>query len=48
MGFAFVGLADDENSTFWNPAGLGDISNITAGFLKLINLDLLLITMPMP
>jgi hypothetical protein len=32
MGFAFVGLADDENSSFWNPAGLGSISQITAGF----------------
>lgn len=41
MGFAFVGLADDENSTFWNPAGLGDISNITAGFSQADQLGLI-------
>jgi hypothetical protein len=32
LGFAYVGAADDENSIFWNPAGLGSISQTTVGF----------------
>lgn len=28
MGGAFVGVADDENATYWNPAGLSQIEDI--------------------
>lgn len=32
LGFAFVGLADDENATYYNPAGLSQINAYNAGF----------------
>ena len=35
MGYAFVGLADDENSTYWNPAGLSQAKGFQAGFSQL-------------
>ncbi len=53
MGFAFVGLADDENSTYWNPAGLAQVNEYKAGFSQIDQLGLvtynygtLLIPMP--
>ena len=53
LGFAFVGVADDENSTFWNPAGFGGISQITAGFsqadqMGLITYNLANAIVPLP
>lgn len=53
MGFAFVGLADDENSPYWNPAGLTQINEIKAGFsqadqLGLITYNYASATMPIP
>jgi hypothetical protein len=33
MGEAFVALADDLNSTAWNPAGLSQVQGINAGFM---------------
>lgn len=41
MGFAFVGLADDENSPYWNPAGLGSINDIKVGFSQIDQLGLI-------
>lgn len=41
MGFAYVGLADDENATYWNPAGLGHINEIKAGFAQIDQLGLI-------
>ena len=41
MGFAFVGLADDENGTYWNPAGLSQTSEIKAGFSQIDQLGLI-------
>lgn len=41
LGFAFVGLADDENSVYWNPAGLGQIDGISAGFSQADQLGLI-------
>ncbi len=41
MGFAFVGLADDENSTYWNPAGLSQTSEFKAGFSQIDQLGLI-------
>jgi hypothetical protein len=35
MGYAFVGLADDENSTYWNPAGLSQAKGFQTGFSQL-------------
>jgi hypothetical protein len=32
MGGAFVGLADDEHSVYWNPAGLADTKNYITSF----------------
>ncbi len=32
MGETYTGLVDDVNSLFWNPAGLGHLSNIQFGF----------------
>tara|TARA_R110000868_G_scaffold235273_6_gene489081 strand:- start:24143 stop:25090 length:948 start_codon:yes stop_codon:yes gene_type:complete len=40
MGFAFVGLADDENSTYWNPAGLAQVNEYKAGFSQIDQLGL--------
>lgn len=53
MGFAFVGLADDENSPYWNPAGLTQLNEIKAGFsqadqLGLITYNYASATMPLP
>lgn len=41
MGFAYVGLADDENAPYWNPAGLGHIQEITAGFSQIDQMGLI-------
>lgn len=41
MGFAFVGLADDENSTYWNPAGLSQLNSYKAGFSQIDQLGLI-------
>jgi len=41
MGFAFVGLADDENSTYWNPAGLSQTLEYKAGFSQIDQLGLI-------
>ncbi|HCD52094.1 MAG TPA: hypothetical protein DEQ34_06595 [Balneolaceae bacterium] len=41
MGFAFVGLADDENSPYWNPAGLSQINEYKAGFAQIDQLGLI-------
>ncbi len=41
MGYAFVGLADDENATYWNPAGLALTRDITAGFSQIDQLGLI-------
>lgn len=35
MGYAFVGLADDENATYWNPAGLTKVDGFQAGLSQL-------------
>ncbi|MEW6103648.1 MAG: PorV/PorQ family protein [bacterium] len=35
MGEAFVGLADDINALYWNPAGLSQIEDREAGFMFL-------------
>ncbi len=53
MGFAFVGLADDENATYWNPAGLGQIEQFKAGFSQgdqfgLITYNYASATIPLP
>ena len=53
MGFAFVGLANDENSTYWNPAGLGQLDEYKAGFsqtdqLGLITYNYFSILVPIP
>ncbi len=52
MGGAFVGLADDANATFWNPAGLANISSSSMNFtfarqLGLINYHSLTYVMPL-
>lgn len=39
MGEAFVALADDLNTTAWNPAGLSQIKGIQAGFMHNIYLQ---------
>ncbi len=41
MGYAFVGLADDENGTFWNPAGLSQIDTYKVGFSQADQLGLI-------
>lgn len=41
MGYAFVGLADDENSTYWNPAGLSQVNEYQAGFSQIDQLGLI-------
>jgi len=53
MGFAFVGLADDENATYWNPAGLSQIEDFTTGFSQgdqfgLITYNYASATIPLP
>ena len=35
MGYAFVGLADDENATYWNPAGLTKVDGFQVGLSQL-------------
>ena len=35
MGYAFVGLADDENATYWNPAGLTKADGFQVGLSQL-------------
>jgi hypothetical protein len=39
MGEAFVGLADDLNTTAWNPAGLAQMKGYQAGFMHNIYLQ---------
>lgn len=41
MGFAFVGLADDENAPYWNPAGLGELNAYKAGFSQIDQMGLI-------
>lgn len=41
MGFANVGLADDENSTYWNPAGLSQSDEYKAGFSQIDQLGII-------
>ena len=41
MGFAYVGVADDENAPYWNPSGLGYINEIKAGFSQIDQLGLI-------
>lgn len=40
MGYAYVGLADDENATYWNPAGLAQVDEYKAGFSQIDQLGL--------
>ncbi|MEW6681037.1 MAG: hypothetical protein AB1297_08510, partial [bacterium] len=39
MGEAFVGLADDINSLYWNPAGLANLKEREASFMFLKPFD---------
>lgn len=39
MGEAFIAKADDLNATAWNPAGLGQVAGISAGFMHNIYLE---------
>jgi hypothetical protein len=39
MGGAFVGLADDEHSVYWNPAGLADTKNYITSFSHADQMD---------
>ncbi len=53
MGFAFVGLADDENATYWNPAGLSQVDSYNVGFSQgeqfgLIAYNFASATIPLP
>ena len=41
MGFAFVGVADDENAPYWNPSGLGYLREYKAGFSQIDQLGLI-------
>jgi hypothetical protein len=41
MGFAFVGVADDANAPYWNPAGLGYQDQLSAGFSQIDQLGLI-------
>ena len=34
MGAAFVGVADDASATYWNPAGLSQITRKAAALMK--------------
>ena len=40
MGFAFVGLADDENAAYWNPAGLIQMESYGVAFTHANQLQL--------
>lgn len=52
MGFAFVGLADDANAVYWNPAGLTRVGEVNATFMhtrqfQLIDYQFFAISTPM-
>ncbi len=53
LGSAFTGVADDEHSVYWNPAGLASISNYMTSFthtnqLRLVEYNYMALASPIP